>query len=173
MIFGTGSRKLSQGAYDKCIRIAEYEYQKELRDQCWIYNHDATDCDLTYLETYKVGETPITKFKKDLAACEDKYPANERLYSETSPDYELLLVNPIGKLSERDAVRKILTLQEFKDFAKDPIGTLRYSVDKPTEDASYWLIHIYADDESGNENTLNHYKVDAFSGEISRSKDKE
>jgi hypothetical protein len=166
-------KKLNQDAYDKCIRIAEYEYKKEMRDQCWVYNHDATECDLSYLETYDVGETPITQFKKDMATCDDKYPANERLYSTTSPDYESLLATPIGKLSEREAVRKILSLQEFKDFAEKPDGTLRYSVEEPTEDIAYWLIHIYADDEPGKEDTLNYYKVDAFTGKISTSKTNE
>ena len=148
----------------------EYEYQRVYRDMCWVYNHDATDCDLAYFETYKIGEMPITKYKKDLAACFNKYPAKERLYSDTSPDYENLLAKPIGNLSEREAVRKILSLQELKDFENTPNGTLRYSVEAPSKDKQQWKIHIYADDKSGNENTLYYYKVDAFNEEISRSK---
>jgi hypothetical protein len=161
---------LRQEAYDKCIRIAEYEYQRETRDMCWVYNHDATDCDLTYFETYKIGELPISTFKKSMTACDEKYPSSERLHSNTSPDYVSLLEKPLGNLSEREAVRKILELQEFKDFAKSPGGTLRYSVDAPSSGKLYWSIHIYSDEESGYENTLNYYKVDALNGEISASK---
>jgi hypothetical protein len=160
---------LRQAAYDKCVRIVEYEYQKSTRDMCWVYNHDATDCDLTYFETYNIGEVPTAVYKKSMLACDEKYPSSERLYSGTSPDYVSLLEEPLGNLSEREAVRKIFELQEFKDFANSPGGTLRYSVDAPSSDKLFWLVHIYSDEESGNEETLNFYKVDAYNGNITIS----
>jgi hypothetical protein len=135
-------KELRQEAYDRCIRPAEYEYQTDTRNMCCVYNHDATDCDLTYFETYKIGEIPTSVYKKSITACDDKYHASERLYSNTSPDYESLLDKPIRILSEREAVRKILDLQTYKDFSNSPSGKLRYDVEAPTINTQFWLIHI-------------------------------
>lgn len=161
-------KKLNQEAYDNAIYTAQYEFIKKNRDQCWVYNQDAIDCDLTYLESYKVDETPQNKFKKAVVAAQDKYPAAERLYLGASPDFKSLLEKPIGNLSEREAVRKILALNDFKDFVKNSKGTLRYTVDKPTDQSAFWIVQIYEDLPTGEKITLhNYYKVDAFSGEVS------
>jgi len=162
-------KERDQEAFDNCIWRAEYEFKREHRDKCWVYNHDAIDCDLTYWETYGLGDTPQTKFKKAVVDCETKYPVTERLYSTTSPEFKSSL-EPFGNLTEREAVRKILELQEFKEFAKPPIEVgykLRYEVELPAEDTPYWLIHIFKDSTSGDEITLDYYKVDAFTGELS------
>lgn len=161
-------KRRNQEAFDNCIWRAEYEFKREHRDKCWVYNHDAIDCNPTYWETSGLGDTPQTKFKKVVVDCEIKYPAAERLYSTTSPEFKSLL-KPLGNLTEREAVRKILELQEFKEFTKPPIEEgykLRYDVELPSENTPYWLIHIFKDSTSGDEITLNYYKVDAFTGEL-------
>ncbi len=121
----------SQEAFDICVSRAEYEFIREYRDKCWVYNHDAIDCDLSYLEIYKIGERPQTKFKQAISSCEEQYPAGDRLYSFTRPDFISLLNKPIGNLTEREAIRKIIGLQEFKDFTNIRLGDgtkLRYEV---------------------------------------------
>jgi len=164
-------KERNQEAFDNCISRAEYEFKRENRDNCWVYNHDAIDCDLTYWETYNLGDTPQTKFKRAVVDCEAKYPVAERLYSTTSPDFTSLLT-PFGNLKEREAVRKIFELQEYKDFVTLPIEEgykIRYTVEQPTVSSPYWLVHVFKDATDGGEINLNYYKVDAFTGEVSVS----
>lgn len=161
-------KERNQEAFDTCISRAEYEFRRENRDKCWVYEHDAIDCDLTYWETYELGDTPQTEFKKSVVACEEKYPVANRLYSTTSPEFKSLLI-PFGNLNEREAVRKIFELQEYKNFTSPPIEEgykLRYDVESPSEETPYWLIHIFKESAGSEIITLNHYSVDAFTGEI-------
>jgi hypothetical protein len=164
-------KERNQESFDNCIHKAEYEFKREYRNACWVYNHDAIDCDLSYFETHKMGDTPQAKFKKAIEACQEKHPVANRLYSTTSPQFKSLLTPP-GKISEREAVKKMLGLSEYQDFIRS-LGEgykVTYTIEEPKEDSLYWLIHLYKYSTSGEEITLNYYKVDALNGSLSVEK---
>ncbi len=164
----------NQEMFDKCISRAEYEYKREERNMCWVYNHDAIGCDLDYFVSYglkKEDELPMPKLKKTIIDCETKYPAGDRAYSTTSPQF-ISLLTPPGKISEREAVKKMLGLSEYQDFINS-LGEgykITYTVEEPEEDKLYWLIRLYKYSTNGEEVTLNYYKVDALSGNLSVEK---
>lgn len=164
-------KERNQESFDNCIHKAEYEFKREYRNSCWVYNHDAIDCDLSYFETYKMGDTPQTKFKKAVDICQEKHPVADRLYSTTSPQFKSLLTPP-GKIPEREAVKKMLELSEYKNFISS-LGEgykITYTVEEPEEDKLYWLIRLYKYSANGEEVTLNYYKIDALNGNLSVEK---
>lgn len=163
-------KKKNQKAFDNCVYRAEYTYLNEERSQCWIYNHDATSCDLSYFETYKIGDTPTAKFKKNILACEDKYSPADRLYSFTSPEYKSLLDHPLGNFTEREAVRKVIGPEKTKEIVKFPIEEgyhIDYDVEAPSEDKPYWIVHLYKVSNNKDILTVKYWKIDAFTGNVS------
>ncbi len=167
------AQQKSQEVFEQCMRMAEYEFRRENINNCWIYNHDALDCDLAYFEGYKIGETPQTKYKRAIVECQERHPANERLYAGVSPDYQSLLAKPFGNLTERDAIKKVLNLEEFKTFSRYRHQcTLRPpDVTPPSEENKHWLIRIFKDDcPDGSDITLNNYTVNALTGELTTVK---
>lgn len=168
------TRKRNQEAYDKCISMAEYKYVTDYRSDCWVYNHDATGCDLGYLESLLKVDTPQTGLEQAVADCEDQYPVADRLHTTVSSEFESLLESPTGNLTEREAVRKVLALDEFIKFSSPPIEEgykLRYDIERPTKENPKWQVYVY---KSGGTDrniirediTLNYYLVDAFTGEV-------
>lgn len=158
----------NQESFDTCISREEYEFKREFRNSCWVYNHDAIDCDLSYFESYKIGDTPQTKFKNAVKNCEEKHPVADRLYSSTSPDYQSSLT-PLGNISEREAVKRVLGLDEFKVFLST-LGEgykITYSIAEPTKDKPYWFINLYKYTGSGEEITLSYFAIDAMTGKLS------
>ena len=132
-----------------------------------MYNHEATDCDLSYFKGYSIDqELPADKLKKDLQKCEDDYPAKSRLYSGISPDIE---IEPYGQIKEREAFSGVMKTQSYKDFlsgVKDMSGyKISYETTIPTKDNPYWAFRLYYY-SSNDEKTFRTYKVDAISGEL-------
>src|SRR3972149_1618016 len=164
-------KKRNQEVFDTCIYRAEFTFKDGFRNDCWFYNHDATGCDLSYFETYKLGDTPLTKYKKDVLACEDKFPASNRLYHFTSPEETSLLDHPLGNFTEREAVTKVIGQEKIMRIVKFPIEEgykLSYSVEPPTKDKLFWVVHLFYE-SSGSEDiaTIKYWRIDAISGDVS------
>jgi len=165
-------KTINQEEFDKCIHNANYEYKISNRNLCWIYNHDAINCDLDWIKKYNLekeaGELPQEKWKKDLQSCRDKYPAIDRLYSGVSPYFDDILKD-LGNYSEREIVSRVI--DDFK--ALDPYMNLeekyqfRYEVTSPTKQELFWIVHIYKSESSNDENiiTIIKQKIDALTGE--------
>lgn len=159
---------LNQQAYDFCLKVAYYRYRDEERNMCWIYNHDATGCDLNYMVNYKfISELPKDKLDSNIKDCDRIYPPDERLYSSVSPDAEIL---PFGKVDERTAFQKVMQTTEYKSFVTYPIKEeykKSYEVIIPTKAKPFWTIRLY-EYLNVTEYTYATFRVDAISGELSK-----
>jgi len=158
--------QLNQEAFDLCLKQAISNYRSEERNMCWIYNHDATGCDLKYMVDYElVKELPEDRLEADTEECAKKYPPDERLFSTGSPGLDWL---PYGSVGEREAFKKVMQTEKFKVFSSPPLKEgykITYEVNSPTKEFPYWIFRLYSYSDV-EEKTFATFGVNAETGEL-------